>query len=335
MKTNRLFIAILSIVFCVNFSACKDDNSNSEEVYEIHVEKAGTLKQLMPAPNYATWHYLPFKCLRLTGEINQQDIDDAQNLLGAAETIDMGGVTVVEGEIYNGTWNTTPANKIDMLNTVHGAARIVILPHNLEEYENGGGAYLTSIKLPETLKKFGEDALSGSALLETIEIPQGVYYIGKSAFSDCKKLSKIALSDNVTEIKDQAFYGCESLSAFDIPSKVTKIESETFKNCVKLSTITQAITVTSIGNSAFSGCKNLEIITIPQNVTTIGSYTFSGCEKLKEVHVKNPVPPVADKGLFGINEYVGDNIDLYVPKGSKKLYQKAKYWQEVRSIIEE
>lgn len=70
-------------------------------------------------------------------------------------------------------------------------------------------------------------------------------------------------------------------------------------------------------------------------MTTIGSYTFSGCEKLKEVHVKNPVPPVADKGLFGINEYVGDNIDLYVPKGSKKLYQKAKYWQEVRSIIEE
>ena len=174
MKTNRLFIAILSIVFCVNFSACKDDNSNSEEVYEIHVEKAGTLKQLMPAPNYATWHYLPFKCLRLTGEINQQDIDDAQNLLGAAETIDMGGVTVVEGEIYNGTWNTTPANKIDMLNTVHGAARIVILPHNLEEYENGGGAYLTSIKLPETLKKFGEDALSGSApyVFITIEQPK-------------------------------------------------------------------------------------------------------------------------------------------------------------------
>lgn len=336
MKVNRFLIAILSIVLCVNLSSCEDDNPNSGDVYDIHVEEAGTLHQLMPPPHYESGHYNTFKCLKLTGEINQQDIYDAVQLFYSAEAVDMGGVTVVEGEYYDGRdWIKTPANKLDMSNSL-GSARTLILPPNLEEYENGGGTYFTSIKLPSTLKKLGKNALWGSDCLKKIEIPQSVSYIGESAFSGCYNLVKITFPNNITEIKSGMFSGCSSLSSFDIPNKVTKIEEGAFFGCINLKNITIPTSVIDIESMVFMLCENLEVITIPKNVKKIGTQTFSGCRKLKEVHVKNPIPPTTTINLFGRNEqYIGDNIYLYVPKGSKELYQKDVNWQNVHRIIEE
>ena len=86
--------------------------------------------------------------------------------------------------------------------------------------------------------------------------------------------------------------------------------------------------VTSIDESAFSGCSDMTSITIPESVTSIGSEAFRNCTSLTSVTslIKEP---------FDIDLRVFYNVSatLYVPQGTKDLYESAAGWNEL-TILE-
>ncbi len=73
-------------------------------------------------------------------------------------------------------------------------------------------------------------------------------------------------------------------------------------------------------------------ITIPESVTKIHSLAFFYSTELKSLTCLNPAPPKCYIGTF-------DNVPkstciLYVPKGSKDAYSKAKEWKSFKHIVE-
>ena len=93
--------------------------------------------------------------------------------------------------------------------------------------------------------------------------------------------------------------------------------------------------MTSIGNWAFSGCSGLTKITIPKSVKTIGNKAFACNDKL-EVYVEWDDP--SDETLSFDQQAFSDNIfqqgTLYVPTGTKSLYQQTEPWNNFVNIME-
>ena len=111
----------------------------------------------------------------------------------------------------------------------------------------------------------------------TIAIPDTVKKIGQEAFSDCKNLQTILLGGKLQKIGKKAFSNCISLEYISIPKSVQTIENKAFENCSKLDVI--SINAKNIGDEAFSGCKNLSRVCITDRQATIGKNAFSNCHK--------------------------------------------------------
>ena len=146
---------------------------------------------------------------------------------------------------------------------------------------------LTSINIPNSVKRIGNYAFDDCDALTNVTIPHGVTSIGQGAFRYCDDLRDIIIPDSVTEISFNAFYGCSKLQSIVLPKGLTSIEHNTFYDCESLTSITIPVSVTSIDHSAFYDCSGLTSITIPDGVTSIGRMAFRGCSALTSVTFEN------------------------------------------------
>ncbi|MCH5143429.1 MAG: leucine-rich repeat protein [Clostridiales bacterium] len=124
---------------------------------------------------------------------------------------------------------------------------------------------LTSITLPDSIKRIGTYAFNHCENLDSITIPDKVTSISYGAFQSCKGLKSVTFSEQskLTTIDAHAFWFCESLTNITIPDGVTQIGGFAFGYCESLTNITIPDGVTSIGLGAFVYCTSLEEITIP------------------------------------------------------------------------
>jgi len=81
---------------------------------------------------------------------------------------------------------------------------------------------LTSIDLPESVRKIDEKAFKDCVNLTSIVIPDSVTEIGASAFSGCTNLTSIIIPNSVKEIGEDAFKGCANLNVTCSPHSVAK-----------------------------------------------------------------------------------------------------------------
>ena len=189
---------------------------------------------------------------------------------------------------------------------------------------------LKSITIPNTVTSIGDGAFGYCTSLTNIIIPNCVTRIGSSAFYGCTGLTSFTIPNSVTEIHMQAFQNCTSLTSIAIPNGVKQINHYTFAGCTALTSVTIPNSMTRFGPYVFQNCSSLTSITIPNSVTEIEGPVFDGCSKLISVKVEmtNPVSIVAK--TFSNRA----NATLYVPKGSKAVYQAADYWKEFKEIVE-
>src|SRR5574344_868490 len=132
---------------------------------------------------------------------------------------------------------------------------------------------------------------------------------------------------------DLITYPARKSGNFIIPSSVNSIEDGAFAFSNKLKNITIPSSVTSIGEWSFRHCSGLHSLVIPSSIMSIGEGAFSYCSKLTNIYTcsKSPI----DLRLFVFFYDIDKTYcKLYVPIGSKSLYEMAKVWSDFPNIIE-
>jgi hypothetical protein len=82
----------------------------------------------------------------------------------------------------------------------------------------------------------GDSAFSDCKSLTSISIPQSVKKIGTWVFSGCSNLMSISISKGC-KVEDYAFRGCTGLTSITIPESVTYIYKYAFLACGNITDI--------------------------------------------------------------------------------------------------
>ena len=229
---------------------------------------------------------------------------------------------------------------------------------------------LISIQIPSSVTSIGTGGFYGCSNLRNVSFGASslLNSIGNSAFGFCSQLSDFEIPSSVSYLEDKVFTGsqafisvnsgnawfsaqdgllynkdmtkllyCPSMKSgsYNIPSNVTDIAIDAFYNCNQLNSLTLPPSLTKIEQGAFYNCSVLSNISIPASVNTIGSYAFFNCNGLQSLHA-NAATPVS----FSLTDSVFTNVNknnciLFVPTGSKVLYQAANLWKDFTNINEE
>ena len=143
---------------------------------------------------------------------------------------------------------------------------------------------------------------------------------------------------SVISIKNHAFYR-KGITSVVVPNSVSVIEKCAFSSCTNLSSISLGTSVENIGLKAFYFCSNLSSITLPRSVKAIGEQAFLGCN-LSRVISYISEPFAINNNVFGkwnseTKAYDSpNNATLYVPAGTKALYEATDGWKEFKNIVE-
>ena len=197
---------------------------------------------------------------------------------------------------------------------------------------------LTAIELPNTVTRIETQAFNSSDL-SSINLPPSLEYIGYSCFAG-SNVTSFVIPANVKEIMLGAF-NCNGLTSIVVEQGNQVYDSRDNCNAI-IETATNTLfegfsvtvipnSVTAIGSSAFREVWSLHEITIPESVAAIGEYAF-GHIQLEKVTSERPVPVEIPDNAFPDNCY--EQATLYVPYGTKSLYEQTEGWNKFQNIVE-
>lgn len=172
---------------------------------------------------------------------------------------------------------------------------------------------LTSVVLPETVKKIGAFAFEYNTSLVSIDLPDAVEVIPSSAFERCHSLKNIDWPANLKAIGPMAFYDCRGFTDIQLPEGIVRIGSNAFGHCKYLKSVSLPETLESIGFYAFHEDSKLESISIPDSVAEIGDGVFMHCRALEEAKLPANIK-VIPENMFSDTKLNGINIPESVTK---------------------
>jgi len=329
----------------------------------INVITPGTLSTLLTANELST-----VTDLTITGNIDARDFKTMRDNMAFLAKLDIGNVKI---KAYTGTVGTNndymtityPDNEIPqfgfcswtnslsfiiMPSTIKSIGsfafyhcstlKSVSIPANVTNW--GTNVFdscdaLDSINLAEGLTTLGTFAFRMCSALKNIKIPSSLKSWGDQTFQSCTALRNIVLGNTISCLGDYAFQYCSSLDSVAIPSSLKTWGTNPFDGCTGLKTVELKDGLTHLGNYSFYGLTGLKTLSIPTSVTNLGSMAFENCSGLLSICSYRPTPIIFDFSFIGPFEGVNTtNCTLYVPAGSKSLYQNALFWKDFKNIIE-
>ena len=173
---------------------------------------------------------------------------------------------------------------------------------NLFNVDNGDGTFSS------TIIEIGDRVFEQQTGLTSIAIPKTVTKIGQQAFRDCSNLATVTFEQGsmLNSIGIGAFYKCTALKEIRIPKLVSRLAgagydpyqttteftdenptSRIFSGCSSLQKVTfeEGSVLQEIGRYTFENCKALATFVIPDTVKTLGEYAFTNCNALTEVTI--------------------------------------------------
>ncbi len=232
----------------------------------------------------------------------------------------------------------------------------VIIPNSVTKIGSSafsGCTSLTSVIIPNSVIEIGSFAFSGCTSLTSIAIPNGVTEIGGRAFSECTSLSTVVLSENLKKIDYNAFEDCSQLTSISIPAHVTDIDRSAFSKCENLEKLIfeDSDQPLNISWSQYS----YEASRLPPTYLYLGreikdEYEFMLSDKVETLvfgklySSKNHPAPATIKTVISkiekpheIDRFLNSTYAsaiLYVPKGTKALYESTDGWKLFFNIQE-
>ena len=217
--------------------------------------------------------------LKLSGNIDSDDIMYIRNKMANLHHLDMTNVTILSSDKEYATGKKTTANHVGGFNGLT-RLRTVKLPTSATRIEGNafcGCTWLRNVTIPEGITSIegGDGAFNGCTALTTVQLPEGMTTIGYGAFSSCNKLKTVAFPSTLITIGASAFAEC-NLSSINLPTSLVTIEDNAFYNNTSLSELHIPSSVESIGAEAFSSCHNLkDIYSYTAEPVSINTNTFS------------------------------------------------------------
>lgn len=138
-------------------------------------------------------------------------------------------------------------------------------------------AGLKHVEVPEGVEEINDFAFYCSEI-ESVKLPDSVKRIGDEAFSNCHHLKEIHLGNGIEKIGNNVFSWDENLTAIELPPSLQEVGYNFYKSGVKNVTLNEGLE--NIKRSAFSGT-NIEKLYIPGSVKHIGNGAIS--ENTKEI----------------------------------------------------
>ena len=192
--------------------------------------------------------------------------------------------------------------KKGVLTEYKGPGGDVIVPEGVTvigELAKWGSNQITSLVLPESLKKIEQHAFGSDCLrMQTLLIPQNVTEIsGHQLFMNCGALAVLEVSTGNPCFSSQEgvlfdrektkLIACPRQKAgkYNVPDSVKEICDFAFYHCSELQEITIPNGVHRIGRCAFSECYSLTEITFPASVSIMDSDILDGCKKIKHISI--------------------------------------------------
>jgi hypothetical protein len=296
--------------------------------------------------------------LTLKGTIDARDFKTMRDKMPLLSKLNLNEATILA---YNGSEGTSNWQNNDYpANTI---PEFAFLNSNFN-----GKISLTSVVFPSSLTSFGQYSFMYCYGIKDIIIPSMVTTIGDNVFYYCNALTTVNIPAAVKNIGNQSFgylsgpltvdplnlnYSSSDGVLFNkaqteliqcpvsktgnylIPLSVTSIGSNSFRGCYGITgAFVIPSSVTSIGTNSFYGCRGLTSLSIPLSVNSIGGAAFNGCSGLGSIYAY-PVAPInleTSKDVF-YNVYKSI-CTLYIPSGSKNLYQTATQWKDFTKIVE-
>ncbi len=218
-------------------------------------------------------------------------------------------------------------------------------------------SYITNLVIPDNISYIGNRAFSGCSKLESVNIGSGLTSLSEGLFNGCKSLTYIDIPNNIEKIGTRAFNDCSSLTNVKIGSGVTYIDTWAFLGC-SIDSLTFVDGETSCSCPSYDGyasfkdvpinhlylgryvsrfhswkSDSLKSLTIGKNIKywEIGKSVFCG-DNVTTVR-SHIIDPTQLNPQFPTKVY--SNATLYVPKGTKTLYEQATGWKNFFVIVEE
>lgn len=118
---------------------------------------------------------------------------------------------------------------------------------------------VTSIEIPETVKRIDCACFASCEHLERVILPEGLEEIDDLAFSLCPELKEVVFPSTLRRIGKRAFAQCSQLTSVTIPAGVEIIDEEAFASCGQLETVKLEGNTTEIrGNNCFEKWTKVE-----------------------------------------------------------------------------
>ena len=211
---------------------------------------------------------------------------------------------------------------------------------------------LSSITIPNSVTTIGGSAFSDCTSLTSITIPNSVTEIGGRAFSECTSLSTVVLSEKLKKIDYNAFEGCSQLTSISIPAHVTDIGRSAFSKCENLEKLIfeDSDQPLNISWPQYGEASRLHPTYLYLGREIKDRYEFMLSDKVetlvfgKAYKSENHPDPAAIKTVIskienphGIAHFLNStyiNATLYVPKGTKALYESTDGWRQFFNIQE-
>ena len=296
------------------------------------------------------------------------NIPSSVTYIGDGAFLNCGGLTSITVDSGNTIYDSRDnCNAIiaTATNTLIVGSNTTVIPNSVtvigySAFRNCTG--LTSIEIPNSVTSIGTCAFYNCSGLTSITIPNSVTSIGGSAFhytgwyanqSDGilyldnwllgykgnEPTGELTIFEGTKGIAASSFYFCTGLTSVIIPNSVMSIGDDAFYWCSGLTSVTIGNSVTSIGDWAFSRCPGLTSVTIPSSVTSIGDFAFYECNGLTTVTSLIEEPFDITENVFMCYDDASwyayfTTATLYVPAGTKSLYEATPTWNQFQNIVE-